>query len=442
MRHWQEYFPRESRCPPVIYLDLWPTAPLLAIVNDPALCAQAVQQKSLPRSWQSKFLVSPLTKGIDLGSAGTDIAFHRLLRSQYAPAFSPKNLMAGVPALVEEASVFADCIRTLTTDNGTWGEVFSLEEKASALVFEVMARFTVDLHLGEQTNGHSALRTAILRQTGNLVPKMLTTLPRRSNPLYHLDVWRTNQKIKGILEPMIRSRFYSGDEMGLKYGRRTSLDVVVNAWRAGNRLQHSRRAKEAMINSALQNVKMFMLAGVDSTTASICFTLQLLGRNPRVLERLRAEHLEAFGPNLASTADIIRQSPEKLNTLPFTLAVIKESLRICPIALTVRQGDAGFTLTSDGASYPTESFQVQTGVWNIHLDPTYWPRVDEFLPERWLVAKGDPLYPVKNAWRPFEQGPMNCVGQELALLTTKLALIFVVREFDVEYGWEEWDQKR
>lgn len=143
MRHWQEYFPHEARCPPVIYLDLWPAAPLLAIVNDPELCAQAVQQRSLPRSWQSKFLVSPLTQGIDLGSAGTDIDFHRLLRSQYAPAFSPKNLMAGVPALTEEANVFADCIRALAGANGDWGEVFSLEQKASALVFEVMARFTV-----------------------------------------------------------------------------------------------------------------------------------------------------------------------------------------------------------------------------------------------------------------------------------------------------------
>lgn len=273
---------------------------------------------------------------------------------------------------------------------------------------------------------------------------MLQTLPRRSNPFYHLDVWRTNQQIKRILEPMIRSRFYSGDDLDLKDGRRTSLDVIAKAWRAENnqQRQHSRRAKDAMINSALQNVKMFMLAGVDTTTASICFTLQLLAQSPRVLKGLRAEHLATFGPNLASTADTIRQSPEKLNALPFTLAVIKESLRICPIALTVRQGSAGFNLASYGASFPTEGFHVQTGVWNIHLDPAYWPRVDEFLPERWLVANDDPLYPVKNAWRPFEQGPMNCVGQELALLVTKLALIFVVREFDIECAWEEWDRER
>lgn len=270
---------------------------------------------------------------------------------------------------------------------------------------------------------------------------MLITLPRRSNPLYHLGVWQTNQEIKGMLEPMIRYRFYSGDDSDHKSGRRTSLDVIAKTWRAENR-QHGKREREAMINSALQNVKLFMLVGVDSTTASICFTLQLLARNPRVLEQLRAEHVEAFGSDLKATAGIIRQSPEKLNALPFTLAVIKEALRICPIALTVRQGSAGFNLSSGQALFPTEDFHVQTGVWNIHLDPTYWPRVEEFLPERWLVAKDDPLCPIKNSWRPFEQGPMNCVGQELALLVTKLALIFVVREFDIECAWEDWDKER
>lgn len=271
---------------------------------------------------------------------------------------------------------------------------------------------------------------------------MLITLPRRSNPFYHLDVWRVNQEIKGILEPMIRSRFYSGDDSDHKNGRRTSLDVIAKTWRAENKDRHGKREKEAMINSALQNVKVFMLAGVDTTTASICFTLQLLARNPRVLEELRAEHIRAFGSDLKATPIIIRQSPEKLNALPFTLAVIKESLRICPIALTVRQGSAGFNLSSHGALYPTEGFHVQTGVWNIHLDPAYWPRVEEFLPERWLVAKDDPLYPIKNSWRPFEQGPMNCVGQELALLVTKLALIFVVRGFDIECAWEDWDKEQ
>ncbi|RYP86356.1 hypothetical protein DL769_000740 [Monosporascus sp. CRB-8-3] len=422
---------------------MWPVAPSLVIVNDPELCAQAVQQKSLPRSWQSKFLVSPLTQGIDLGSAGTDIAYHRALRSRYAPAFSPKNLMAGVPQIVEEAHILAECIRALTGDAGGWGEVFSLEQKVSAFIFDVLASFAVGLRLNEQVDGYSALRTAILKQTGNLIPKTLFTLPRRLDPFYHLDVWRINQTIMEVVEPMIRPKFYDRVATDHKPGRRSALDVVAKTWQAQTQQQQSRKAREDMINSALQNVKVFMLAGADTTTAAICYTLHLLASNPRVLGEVRVEHTAVFGQDMGATEDIILKSPENLNALPYTLAVIKESLRICPIALTVRQGSEGFNMVSaDGIQFPTKGFHVQTGVWNIHLDPAYWPRVKEFLPERWLVGKDDPLYPTKNAWRPFEQGPMNCIGQELALLVTKLALVFLVREFDIECAWDEWDKER
>ena len=51
--------------------------------------------------------------------------------------------MTNVPAIVEEASIFADCLRNACAHDGTWGEVFTLEHKASALVFDVLARFSV-----------------------------------------------------------------------------------------------------------------------------------------------------------------------------------------------------------------------------------------------------------------------------------------------------------
>lgn len=110
------------------------------------------------------------------------------------------------------------------------------------------------------------------------------------------------------------------------------------------------------------------------------------------------------------------------------------------LALTVRQGSSSFNFNKDGISWPTEGFNIQTGGWSIHRDPKYWQRANDFIPERWLAPKGDSLYPVKNAWRPFEHGQMNCIGQGFALLVIKIALIMVVREFDIEIAWVEWDE--
>lgn len=135
--NWREFFPlEEHRCPPVIYLDLWPVAPSLAIVNDPELCAQTVT--SLPRSWQSGFTVVPLTGGRDLGSSGFDIELHSRM-----PAFSLMNVTRNVAVVAEQASILSDCLRVEIGDDDSWGGIFSLEDKISAFVFDCLASFNV-----------------------------------------------------------------------------------------------------------------------------------------------------------------------------------------------------------------------------------------------------------------------------------------------------------
>ncbi|RYP47668.1 hypothetical protein DL768_006321 [Monosporascus sp. mg162] len=190
----------------------------------------------------------------------------------------------------------------------------------------------------------------------------------------------------GIFAECIRA--LTGDSDGRGESRsgsqprgRSALDIVAKTWQAQTQQQQSRKARENMINGALQNVKVLMLAGADTTTAATCYTLRLPSSNPRVLGEVRAEHTAVSGQDTGATEDIIPKSPENLNALPYTLAVIKKYLRICPFALTVRQGSEGFNIFSaDGMQFPLKHLHVQTGVWNIHLDPTYWPRVEEFLP--------------------------------------------------------------
>ena len=43
----------------------------------------------------------------------------------------------------------------------------------------------------------------------------------------------------------------------------------------------------------------------------------------------------------------------------------------------------------------------------------------------------------KDSWRPFEKGPRNCIGQELAVLETKVILALTVREFDFRCKFPE-----
>jgi hypothetical protein len=74
-------------------------------------------------------------------------------------------------------------------------------------------------------------------------------------------------------------------------------------------------------------------------------------------------------------------------------------------------------------------------------DPKFWgPDVHEFRPERFLPENSDKLIP--NAHRPFEKGPRNCIGQDLANVELKVALALTVREFDIKAAYDELDTLR
>lgn len=77
----------------------------------------------------------------------------------------------------------------------------------------------------------------------------------------------------------------------------------------------------------------------------------------------------------------------------------------------------------------------------LHLNPRVWPKPREFLPERFLVSPDDELYPQPGAFRPFEQGPRNCIGQTLVWNELLVALILTCRDLDIRDAYEAFDRK-
>jgi cytochrome P450 len=190
---------------------------------------------------------------------------------------------------------------------------------------------------------------------------------------------------------------------------------------------------------AINQMKIFILAGHDTTSATLCYVFYLLSRHPSTLQRVRAEHDEVFGSDLSKAAAHIEENPQALNRLPFTLAVIKETLRLFPVASGTREGEPGFFLHHDGHQYPTEGVTLWCTHQAMHREPLYWPKPDSFVPERWMISDDDSLHSIKDAWRPFERGPRNCIGQELALVEMKLVMVMALRRFDITASYDVGD---
>lgn len=192
---------------------------------------------------------------------------------------------------------------------------------------------------------------------------------------------------------------------------------------------------------ATYQIRLFLFAGNDTTSSSIVYVYHMLAKHPKALAKIRQEHDTIFSPDISAAAHLIKTNPALLNQCPYTLAVIKETLRLFPPASSTRQGLDNITLTDrHGNAYPLDRTM---GAEIIHpaiqKNPRIWPRAEEFVPERWLVNPGHELYPNPAAWRPFEQGPRNCIGQTLVYNEMRIVLVMTVRMFDIKPAYDEWD---
>ena len=265
------------------------------------------------------------------------------------------------------------------------------------------------------------------------------------NPVRPIMHWYYTRRMDRYLSRVLDERFAINQETKQSTKAKRSKPVIDLALDTFNAEQTSEKSTNRGLDPtfkayAMSQMKIFLFAGHDTTSSTLCYAYYLLSKHPKANAEICAEHDNVFGPDPTKTASLVLANPHLLSNLPYTVGVIKEVLRLFPPASSVRGGEKGFCININGQQYPTEGFMV----WSVHhaigRDPRYWAHPDSFMPERWLVPEGDPLYPIKGAYRPFEFGPRNCIGQELAMLETKLIMAMSVRTFDVRADFETWDR--
>ncbi|KAK4697285.1 sterol 22-desaturase, partial [Lecanoromycetidae sp. Uapishka_2] len=154
-----------------------------------------------------------------------------------------------------------------------------------------------------------------------------------------------------------------------------------------------------------QTVFTFLFASQDATSSACTWLFQLMADRPEILDRVRAENLAARNGDKN-----VRFSMDLLEQLPYTRAVVKETLRYRPPVIMVPYVvKAAFPVT-DSYTCPKGSMIIPS-CWPALHDPEAYPRPDEFDPERWVT--GDAESKSKN-WLVFGTGPHYCLGQTYA----------------------------
>ena len=88
-------------------------------------------------------------------------------------------------------------------------------------------------------------------------------------------------------------------------------------------------------------MKALVFAGFDTTASMKCWMFKLLRDNPKCPAKMRAEHEEILGKDPNNIAGVLSESPHILSSPMYTSAILKEKLRLYPIAFAIRQSTPG-----------------------------------------------------------------------------------------------------
>ncbi|KAG2434472.1 hypothetical protein HYH02_012301 [Chlamydomonas schloesseri] len=177
----------------------------------------------------------------------------------------------------------------------------------------------------------------------------------------------------------------------------------------------------------------FLLAGFETTAATISFTAFCLATHPEAQARLLEELDAHFAA--AAAAGNSSHGQDAMPELPYLDAVLRESMRLLPAASAlIRKSPEPLDL-GGGRVVPGDTF-VCLATHAVQHDPAIWPQPEAFRPERFLPDSGGRLGPLggnsAHAWAPFGMGPRMCVGSKFATMVSKAVLLQIYRRFTFE----------
>ncbi|KAI0005604.1 cytochrome P450 [Xylariaceae sp. FL0662B] len=431
---------RKQNRAPAYYLDVFPVSVPILVVTDHYLANQVTSHPwtgaEKPPSLVKWFAPVTGNGGINLFTQSGQEWKHD--HNLFLPFFNNSNLDATIPVVVEQMLIFRDALRQRVQD----GKLFRLEPLTLSLMNDIIGQVMFNADLGNQTSGSHPLSKTMFRQFElKFASNQVMDNFGRLNPFRIFQMWNNGRLLDRHIRVQIMKRVSAfrkakGEDGDTPF--ESVLDQALKSYYSQPGRQRSDPIDKAFMKSLCAQLRMFFFAGYDSTSSTMIACCYMIWRHPEVLAKLRAEHDEVFGRNVAACPDLIADNPSILNSLPYTLAVIKETMRFFPAATGIREGCKDLVLVGrDGTEYPTEGCAVQTNHLSIHRNTASWVRPLEYLPERFLAGPDDELYPPRGAWRIFEYGVRNCTGQAFVWKEVKAFLAIVAREFDFQDRYDE-----
>ncbi|XP_057445253.1 geraniol 8-hydroxylase-like [Lotus japonicus] len=215
---------------------------------------------------------------------------------------------------------------------------------------------------------------------------------------------------KGLVEERLKQRKESGYNT-----KNDMLDAMLdNAQHNGSEMYKDKIER--------LSVDLFV-AGTDTVTSTVEWTMAELLRNPEVMSKAKSELEKTIGKG-----KLVEES--HIERLPYLQAIVKEIFRLHPAVPLLLPRQAEVDLDMHGYTIPKGS-QVLVNVWANGRDPNLWDNPNLFSPERFLGSEID-FKGRSFELTPFGAGRRICPGLPLAIRLLFLMLGLLINCFNWE----------
>ncbi|KAG8944219.1 hypothetical protein FRC04_002086 [Tulasnella sp. 424] len=377
---------------------------------------------------------------------------HKLQRSLLNPAFSVENVRNMAPTVVECTERYITALENhLLSLPGATG-VVDVQEWTAKLTLDIIGRigFGHDFMLGQSPEAQRILEgwknqaTMGFDKSAMLGMALLRLFPALSSaPVAALKAQEeTRETIKSIARGIVqeaRNNLADDGDWGAKVKGATDIISLL--------LRSSVTDNGLTEDELLDNIVTFVVAGHETTSGTVNYTLLELAKQPELQTQLRRELSEfrkAHGGREPTYEEYMNG-----NKLPLLDAVTKEALRMYPAApqterVAVKDDVIPLRnpITTTDGKVMTE-LRIKKGqsiffpVLAINRINSRWTNdADVFRPSRWFPENAHEL-PDKSqlasaGWNGslvFSAGARLCIGYRLALYETKILMASMIRRF-------------
>ncbi len=313
----------------------------------------------------------------------------------------------------EQMASYAVAMRSAADDAiASWpiGQQFAIHPQMRAITFETIIRTVFGFADDEPS---TELRRLLLKIFA-LYSSGLGTL--FSLPAMRIDAgpwspWGRAVRLTRKIDSILYAEFARRRSDGVA-GRADILSMLLAA-----RYEDGQPLPDGVIRDEMYTL---MLAGHETTAATMAWVINRLVTNPDVMERARAEVFLVFSVSSPAPLD-----SSHVGKLRYIEAVINETMRLDPVVPNIGRGLTK-SMTIAGRQLPA-GVTIAPCIYLVHRRPELWPNPDQFNPDRFLESRQSPY-----AFFPFGGGARRCLGAAFATYQMKIVIAQILSRVELK----------